>query len=486
MIFLPAVVLLVTGCPREEYTVELTPQGDVIERKLTFFQADGSDANGAPNYQAVSTNELAAIARVYPPGGLVEKDNWLHVATGKFSGAMPADIGGAGSYTNYSGPLGHAAVYLERFRGDDDLATSTTRRLRAADKLTELVLGWSRAELGNEPRYNNLRTFLDQDFRRDVQNLGLYWWQSCLLSVSGTKNQEEFAARFGQYLLERGYLKLEDLPGLLKMLGANDNRFPSEWVRRLVMTKLGLPATEATPKSLAFLKDNDTMEASWEKYLATTDEYKHRLWKWRRQNFSAEYLNWSGLKKQIGGIFRAPSTNSPTKATAQPRPRPEAIAEELIQELFNGGTSGDNRLTVTIALTAPPLNTNGRWDEAARKVRWESNLAHAPGSEPEPAVFCYAAWSEPEAAFQKEHFGRVILKGDELMSYCLWRAGLAAPRIAEWDALMNSLRPQEEIKAKLDAFHFSDEAKIAPAAAGTQTPDSAEFGKRLIRDAVGN
>jgi hypothetical protein len=100
-------------------------------------------------------------------------------------------------------------------------------------------------------------------------------------------------------------------------------------------------------------------------------------------------------------------------------------------------------------------------------------------------VFCYAAWSEPEAAFQKEHFGRVILRGDELMSYCLWRAGLPARRIAEWDAFLSSLRPEENIQTKLDAFHFSDEAKAAPAAAGTQTPDPVEFRRRLIRDAVG-
>lgn len=53
---------LVTGCPHNDYTVELKPQGKVMERSLVFYCADGTNATtGAPNYSGFNTQELAMI-----------------------------------------------------------------------------------------------------------------------------------------------------------------------------------------------------------------------------------------------------------------------------------------------------------------------------------------------------------------------------------------------------------------------------------------
>ena len=92
------------------------------------------------------TNELTAITRVYPPGA-VKSDGKRYVARGEFSGPLPRDVGGSGSYTNLITSLGGAGFYLERFRGNDDLVARTTRRFHAADKVTDLIIGWTRPNL---------------------------------------------------------------------------------------------------------------------------------------------------------------------------------------------------------------------------------------------------------------------------------------------------------------------------------------------------
>src|SRR5258708_3735656 len=107
---LAALTALVTGCPHNDYTLELTPRGHVLERTLAFYRADGTDSNGVPKYEGFPSNELAAISALYPSGGVTQKGE-RHFAIGQFSGAMPGDVGGAGAYTNYTTSLGSAGFY---------------------------------------------------------------------------------------------------------------------------------------------------------------------------------------------------------------------------------------------------------------------------------------------------------------------------------------------------------------------------------------
>ena len=211
---LALLAVLVTGCPHNEYTVELKPTTTGVERTLTFYRVDGNNSNGTPNYLPFPSNELAAITGVYP-AGLVKAEGQQHVARGEFSGALPADVGGAGSFKTCTASLGEAGFYLERFRGNDDLVGQTTRRFRAADQMTDLVIGWTKAEFGSERGYKKLRKFLNEDFRRDLKNAGLYFWVGQISALNDTNATEEFTARFSQYLLERGYLKLSDAPQLV-------------------------------------------------------------------------------------------------------------------------------------------------------------------------------------------------------------------------------------------------------------------------------
>src|SRR4051812_34240033 len=118
---LAVLAAFVTGCPKNQYIVELTPRENTVERKLIFYREDAANTNSSkPAYEQFPPGELAAITSVYAPGATLDKGG-QHIATGVFAGALPSDVGGAGSYKNVVTSLGSAGCYLERFRGCDDL-----------------------------------------------------------------------------------------------------------------------------------------------------------------------------------------------------------------------------------------------------------------------------------------------------------------------------------------------------------------------------
>ena len=454
---LVGMAFVVTGCPHNQYLVELKPQGEVIQRTLTFYCEDGVNTNtGAPNYQPFGAAELAAITALYPPQGLTN-DGLRYVARGEFTNELPADVGGAGAYARLTNSLGEAGFYVERFRGNDDLAGMTERRFKAADQLTDLLVGWSRMQLGQEPGCDKLHQFLDVDFRRDVKNLGAYLWEGELADSYTTNAGEEFIVRFGQYLVEHGYLTMTDVPAVFTEVYGDDPQALLRRIQRLVARKMGVPDAEPVPACLAFLADETTMGKSLDEYLAGTDLYQARLKQWEEDK---------KLKPDLK------------------QPEPSAVLGDVIGNLIEFDLFGQpDHLTVHLSLPAPPLHSNGRWDKARKQVIWESdieggtNRAHFP-------FFCYANWAQTDDRFQKRHFGRVILTGDGLTRYCLWRGGQARQQGGEWDAFVASLRPGRALTEKIDAFRFSGEPAQAATNAQEQGASPSAYPRELLEAAL--
>ncbi|MDB6124921.1 MAG: hypothetical protein JWQ71_3914 [Pedosphaera sp.] len=447
--------VLLTGCPHNQYIVELTPRDKVIERELTFYREDGTGKDGAPNYQTFPTNELAAISKLYPPGSVTDEKE-RHRAKGQLANALPSDVGGAGAYTNLNTSLGSAGFYMERFRGDDDLAGSSAERMKAADQLVDLIVGWSKMELEHEPHYEDLRKFLDVDFRKDVKNVGLYAWTAEVASTYKTGATEEFCVRFGQYLVEHGYLKLQDWPDVLQVSRNGGEQQLMRMIQRLVATKLGVPEAKPVPSALAFLADEVAIEKSWDNYLTTTELYRAKVEEWEKKKLTEPNLEKPKSSEVTGELF-----------------------EKMIHLRLFGET--DDHLTVRLSLLSAPIHTNGRWDETQKKVVWESELEA--GKEPvRLPAFCYASWSNANEAFQKEHFGKVLLVGDGLSEYCMWRSGLNEKEAEEWEGLLVGLKSGEGMVEKLDAFRFSEEAgsKENP----QPTRSDVEVPRRLFKEAL--
>jgi hypothetical protein len=459
---LAALTLVLTGCPRKEYLVQLKPQGGAIERTLVFYSADGTRTNGVPNYGHFDTNELTAIAARYPaqsPALVLTNGDGRHTVRGVFTNALPEDVGGAGVYTHLATTLGEAGFYGERFRGSDDLAGIAQRRAQAADQLADLLIGWSRRELWREPGAKPLRQFLDGDFRRDLKNLSDYWWEGRLVSSYQTNADEEFIVRFGQYLYERGYFKLGDIPGLFSEVNdLSGDHSQALWrrIQRLVASKMGVPETAPVPASLAFLADESAMERSFDQYLAGTDLYRAKL----RQ--------WEAAKKL------KPDTQ---------RPEPSEVMNDAVENLLGfilpGGTP--DHLTVQLSLPLAPVHSNGRWDEALQQVVWEADLGDRTNTTQLP-VSCYASWAQPNAGFQTTHLGKVALTGDDLTKYCLWRNSQDAQHGGEWDAFLAGLQPGAGLTNQLAAFRFPGE----PARAGTNAEPRllSTYPRDLLKDAL--
>lgn len=195
--------LLLAGCDRDRYEIEMKADGDALQRKVTCWR-DSDDKQ-----QSLPPETLDQIGKSYPKR---EKSGMKEVFTGRFSGATPEDVGGKGSFTRFTSPLGSAAAYVERFRGDDDLDGRFDRARRAADQLSDLIAGWLTAELGKEPGFDRLKTWLDGDLRKDLRNLSALSGTCQVVASVDKESAKEFFVRAAQYLAERGYFAPQDIP----------------------------------------------------------------------------------------------------------------------------------------------------------------------------------------------------------------------------------------------------------------------------------
>jgi hypothetical protein len=176
------------------------------------------------------------------------------------------------------------------------------------------------------------------------------------------------------------------------------------------------------------------------------------------------------------GLYRAQVKEWERKRKTDPKqapPKPLDAADDLVTELLFEFQDGEaDHLTVKLALNRAPDHTNGKWRDG--QVVWTADLD---ANRPLPA-FYYASWSNPDVKFQTDHFGGVILDGDELSQYCLWQAALGGEQVQEWESFLASVQPRPDLKAKIKNFRF------VAGANGEQRPLAT--GRKLLLDALDN
>jgi hypothetical protein len=452
-----AMAFFVTGCPQKEYIIELKPQGNGIERTLVFYCADGVNTNtGAPNYLSFDPAEITMITTLYPAHSLTNNGN-RYTVRGEFTNELPHDIGGEGVFTNLTTSLGSAGFYMERFRGNDDLAGMTERRFKASDQLADFYVGWSQIELGREPGYDKLRKFLDEDLRHDLKNFSSYFWEWQIASDYKTNAIEEFVVRFGQYLFERGYFKIGEMPGLFRDLSSDDSQAIVLRIQRLLARKMGVPDTAPLPPSLVLLADDARREESFDKYFASTELYRAKL------------KQWEADKK--------------LKPDAK-KPEVSEVADDALGKNFVEFKGRADHLAVHLSLPSPPAHSNGRWDEVFKQVVWETQIEDRTNATQLP-FSCYACWAQADEEYQKKHFGKVALTGDELTEYCLWRSSLGVQRGNEWDSFLSGLQPGPGLIEKLDSFEFSNESDRVGTNTQQTIPSLSAYPRELLKTAIG-
>lgn len=433
------------GCQdHNRYEIELQPEGAEMVRTLTAWRVPENRSR-----DRFPASELKRIAALYPePLATVAG---RHAFRGRFGPKMPADVGGAGDYHFTSTALGSAAIYVERFRGSDDVEAHINDRRHAADALTKLLVGWFQREIGRDPNFPRIRLFLEREFRQDLRNLSHYWAMARASTHQKATIQQEGWARAAMYLVEHGYFRLEEVPAAIRVETTNDAAQQVRFVIDLLSRKISPEDQPSIAQSLAFLTDTAQAERSLDAYLRTTPEFRRREQDWRQ--------------------------TQTTKPTAPP-PDPKDIVLDLVARLFFGLDlfSQNDELRVALSVPLQPFATNGTYLTASNQVVWTASLGHGN----ELPVLAYAAWSVPNVDFQESHFGGLALTGEDLANYLAWYNGLNEGQRNEWDAFQTKLEPGPRLSETVRAFRFTRPGGELPAGAPAVQKDVSDYVKKLL------
>jgi hypothetical protein len=441
--------LLAAGCEHDCYEIEVRPDGAEFQRQLTAWHLGGKDDK---EVQPLAADKIAQLAKLYAEQKTADGGK-KQVFVGRFADGTPQDVGGAGHYLHLVSPAGSSSCYAERFRGNDDLEGQLAARRKAADQLTDLLIGWLEVELGKEPNFPQLKKFLDQDLRRDLKNLGLYEWTNNVKAAGSLETNGEGYVRAAMYLCERGYFTPADIPRLARALDDDEYEALLAFMRGLLARKLGVDA--ATP-ALGFMENPDKWLASFRAYVGKTELYKQHL------------AEWEAKREQ-------------NPALDNKRPQPEDFAGSLLIDVFAAmdspqllGFDGD-WLKMTLFCPAKPYATNGQWDDKSGSASWSGDLSagHA------LPMFCFAAWSEPNKEYQEKHFGKVMLADDALAEYVAWHCGLTPDEAREWEQFITGLKPGPEWEKAVRAFRFSTDPKPSDKP-DVKTPSLADVPRGLL------
>ncbi len=430
--------LCFAGCAGNKYEIELTPTAEGVERSLTCWRADATDQQ---NIHAFSDSELQKIAAAYgvPVADRAAEKHKFH---GLFSEAMPNDVGGSGSYRRWETSLGSLSVYVERFRGNDDLLSELEQRLQAVDTVVDLLLGWLTEVLEDEDGFAQLREFVDNGFRRDMKNLCLYGWSVELLPEQDDMSQvvAESMMRAAHYFVERAYFSIEQLPEIARACQEYEATGHSQRLlklfQRLIATNMGVDQSKRVPDRLNFLGHEVALTKSIENYLRTTDDYARLLTQWEQAKVDDPNLDQPVPADVIG----------------------EPLSRAFLPRLFASSDS----LDVKLAAQRQPFLTNGRWDNQEQQVHWKRSMLAADAKSFSFPAMLFALWCEPNNQVQQDRFGKIIFDGEALAQYCVWHRGLDEHETEQWETFLSGAAPNAKFVKQLKAFRFSHEPPATP------------------------
>lgn len=427
--------LAITGCGANRYDIEIRPTGETFQRQLTCWREQA--ANEKNKVVAFPEDELRRIAVAYNAAVPRQKTK-KHRFASVFSDQMPNDVGGSGTYTHWNTPLGSMSTYIERFRGNDDLAAKIEMRQKATERLADLLIGWLVSELEDEAGFDELHMFLQNGFRRDLKNISLYGWAYEIIADREDTIQPECFVRIGQYLVERSYFAPDELPTWARALREVEREGPAHLlllIQRFTALKMGIPEDQPIPPCLRFLSDATVLEASISDYLRRTDVFNRLLEEWEREQ----------------------AVNPEAK-----KPGPTDVVGPFIMRAFlpNFYLGQSDQLEVKLETTNEPFLTNGKWDEESKQVQWLRRMLAADSDHSEFPTLVYAVWSIPDKQVQKARFGKVVLEGDSLGKYCLWYRGLSTGEAKEWNDFITSLSPSADLVKRIRAFRFAHELAV--------------------------
>lgn len=397
------------ACARYTYSVTLEPKGDDLSREVAIQRHSPS---------------------VQSPDGVDPPSSRTELIRDRFSTRSPADVGSAGVYAKYQTTLGTLYVYAERIRGDDDLLGQWERQERAIDTLVDLLLTWLDAALAHEKGVGNLRAFVHDQMRRDLKNAALLVRTAMdhvkvlnerglrsktppvLNSVALPEPQQVFAdlgVRLVHLAMDRGYLTIDELPAALRLWEEANNARPADFtfVRRKMLERMGRDG-EQDGLAIEALKDAASWTDAFKNHIAASPEAQNILRRWVKAERPG--LRTDSLDLVLSELHLS--------ATGHLVTIPFDVAE------------------MSLRCPVPPHRTNGTWDAESGAVRWTTSVPTESYAISGPAPLAHAAWSIPNDDAQRRLFGRVVIHGEDLETYCLWRNGLTSGEAERWERFL--------------------------------------------------
>ena len=431
-------LVVLSGCKTTHYKIELRPHNDGLERTLTIWQTPFKPSD--PPKDFLSKKERTRLQSLFDHNEYNVEEG-RHLFRGMVKEKTLPDIGGTGSYLRLANPMGVAFVYLERFRGEDDQAKIIEKSLVNIDQLSGHLVDWLQTEVSAKPGWEVFKNFLKEDFPRDLKNIYLYFRSLDAADNFGSnlesyeimeKAEGALFARVIQYLFERDYISLRDIPELQRLF---DEQASSDRLFEFLQVQLSKKLkTDLKPmfRHLGELFRNEKVQASVVAYFKKTPAYQKKLEAWHQSHPESE------------------------------NPSPASVIDELIDDLTDDlfveiFTSSSFPVEVQLFLASEPEYTNGHWEDG--KVAWRGNPQENLESPSDVPMLCYALWTQPNEKFQETRFGRVVLEGETLIEYSSWYESLTTEEVGKWDDHLTSMRPGPDLVARLRDFRFVPLAK---------------------------
>lgn len=438
---LPALLVttVVVGCHRKRFEVVMHVTDTGVHRAVSVWLEETVNSNGHSEQRIILDDATTAgLAAIYgDPEPL--PDGRLRFS-GDFTGDLPTDLvhaamGNCARVQVIRTPLGTSVIYVERLPGRTDLLAVAT----AAEEVCDLLVAAWGAYAARQPDFRDaperlarLKTFLGTELRADMLNLGLASWlefgayDPCAradASSNGFSCEDQWTMRVAAYLLERGYLRTDELAGAV-----DDKSALIRGVARRLTTAIGLPADAPLPP---------TLEA---------------------------FAN--------GAVSIEDITSTGLTATGRTMEDLETRMELIIGDLASEAPTG----TVTWMQVPDQPATNGRWDAPSQTIVWNAKYregAHLP-------EVLYAKFAASDEASQREHLGKVV-GGDVLTAFNAWFVRLSAEERTTFEAFYRELRPGEQLKDALAHYDPTAPGGKGPTA---REPDALPIGIRAILNAL--
>jgi len=421
------------GCVETTYRVELIPKQETMARRLVI---DSNTKNAGTGEPKIADQEKERIEEIYQDK-LKLNDEREFAIVGTFVLEMPDDVGGAGSHSYLESPMGSVSYYSERFRGDFNFAGTIRNRERDLNEVVDLLVQWAALTLGESEQGHQLRKWIDTNLRRDLKNLMLLAWSHRIaVDLGGKVDPASSLAHAMQFLVEHGYVVMQDVPTLSRQIRNGNAEELVSWITSTVMRQAGIrPGDGDQP-------DDDRLRSM----LQHPNELLRSL---------RAFLRDTSLYEELQAT-RSEDSTDPLWVLTKP------VWRELYVTPIKSPRAN---LEVTLQTNSEPFETNGQYDPESNETHWQSSL-HGRCI----PMLVFATWANPDEAFQIDKLGKVLLKDAKLAEYIVWYRGLEINERQQWDSLFESEESPEARRKRIADFTFKGEERLAEVAKNLMQP----------------